>query len=321
LRDILCASRMTLATIEEANNEMSTAKPAVPCRGYWMFVIVGYVVVLGAVLGGFTLAGGHLGALLQPVELIIIAGSAGGAFFIGNTPAGIKATFKAIPSALKASRFNKALYMDLLALMYEILSKVRKEGLMSIEGDVENPESSPIFGKYPSVTADHHAVEFLTDYLRMMVGGNLNAFEIENLMDSEIETHHQQSHVPVMSIGRVADGLPAFGIVAAVMGVVHTMESVGIPPSELGKLIAAALVGTFLGILLCYGFIGPIGNLLEQKADEEAKMYLCMKAVLLASMSGYAPQVAVEFGRKVLYSHDRPTFIELEDDLKARKGK
>lgn len=286
-----------------------------------MFVIIGYVAVLGAVLGGFALAGGHLGSLLQPVELIMIGGSAGGAFFVANTPTAVKATFKAIPGCLKGSRFNKALYMDLLALMYEILSKVRKEGLMSIEGDVENPESSPIFGKYPSVTADHHAVEFLTDYLRMMVGGNLNAFEIENLMDSEIETHHAETHVPVSALARAADGMPAFGIVAAVMGVVHTMESVGIPPSELGKLIAAALVGTFLGILLSYGFVGPLSTLLEQKAEEEAKMYQCMKAVLLASMSGYAPQVAVEFGRKVLYSHDRPTFIELEDDLKARKGK
>lgn len=286
-----------------------------------MFVIVGYVIVLGAVFGGFALAGGHLGSLVQPVELIMIGGSAAGSFLVSNTPTTLKATFKAIPSCLKGSRFNKGLYMDLLALMYEILSKVRKEGLMSIEGDVENPESSPIFGKYPSVTAHHHAVEFLTDYLRMMVGGNLNAFEIENLMDSEIETHHHEAHAPVSALARAADAMPAFGIVAAVMGVVHTMESVGIPPSELGKLIAAALVGTFLGILLSYGFVGPISTLLQQKSEEEAKMYLCMKAVLLASMSGYAPQVAVEFGRKVLYSHDRPTFIELEDDLKSRKGK
>lgn len=286
-----------------------------------MFVIVGYVVILGAVLGGFAMAGGHLGSLIQPVELIIIFGAAGGAFFVANTPTVVKATFKALPTALKGSRFNKALYMDLLALLFEILAKVRKEGLMSIEGDVENPESSPIFGKYPTITADHHAIEFLTDYLRMMVGGNLNAFEIENLMDAEIETHHHEAHGPVAAMARMADGMPAFGIVAAVMGVVHTMESVGIPPSELGKLIAAALVGTFLGILLSYGFIGPVSTLLDQKGEEEAKMYHCMKVVLLASMSGYAPQVAVEFGRKVLYSYTRPTFIELEDDLKARKGK
>ncbi|MCE1241848.1 flagellar motor stator protein MotA [Oryzomicrobium sp.] len=286
-----------------------------------MFLIIGYVVVLGSVLGGFMLAGGHLGALVQPTELIIIAGAAGGAFFVANPPKSIKAVFKALPSAFKGSRYTKALYMDLLALLFELLAKVRKEGLMSIEADVENPEQSPIFTKYPSISGDHHAVEFLTDYLRMMVGGNLNAFEIENLMDNEIETHHHEAEVPVAAINRLADGMPAFGIVACVMGVVHTMESVGIPPAELGKLIAAALVGTFLGILLAYGFIGPVASLLEQKASEETKMYQCMKVVLLASMSGYAPQVAIEFGRKVLFSSERPTFRELEDEIKARKGK
>jgi chemotaxis protein MotA len=286
-----------------------------------MFVIVGYVVVLGAVLGGFILAGGHVHALIQPTELLTIAGSALGSLLVGNPPNVIKAILAALPTVLKGSSLNKALYMDLLAMLYEILSKVRKEGLMSIEGDVENPESSPIFSKYPAIAGDHHAMEFLCDYLRMMVGGNLNAFEIENLMDNEIETHHHEGEVPVHAISKVADALPAFGIVSCVMGVVHTMESVGIPPAELGKLIAAALVGTFLGILLSYGFVGPIATALEHKLSENAKMFQTMKVVLLASMNGYAPQVAVEFGRKVLFSADRPTFIELEDDLKARKGK
>jgi chemotaxis protein MotA len=286
-----------------------------------MFVIVGYIVVIGAVLGGFILAGGHVRALIQPTELLTIAGSAVGALLVGNPPNVIKQILAALPSVLKGSRFNKALYMDLLAMLYEILSKVRKEGLMSIEGDVENPESSPIFSKYPIIAADHHAMEFLCDYLRMMVGGNLNAFEIENLMDNEIETHHHEGEVPIHAVSKMADAMPAFGIVSCVMGVVHTMESVGIPPAELGKLIAAALVGTFLGILLSYGFIGPVATALEHKLNENGKMFQTMKVVLLASMNGYAPQVAVEFGRKVLFSADRPTFIELEDDLKARKGK
>ncbi|MDD5247900.1 MAG: flagellar motor stator protein MotA [Rhodocyclaceae bacterium] len=286
-----------------------------------MFVIVGYVVVLGAVLGGFILAGGHVHALIQPTELLTIAGSAVGSLLVGNPPNVIKAILAALPTVLKGSSLNKALYMDLLAMLYEILSKVRKEGLMSIEGDVENPESSPIFSKYPAIAGNHHAMEFLCDYLRMMVGGNLNAFEIENLMDNEIETHHHEGEVPVHAISKVSDALPAFGIVSCVMGVVHTMESVGIPPAELGKLIAAALVGTFLGILLSYGFVGPIATALEHKLAENSKMFQTMKVVLLASMNGYAPQVAVEFGRKVLFSADRPTFIELEDDLKARKGK
>ncbi|MBL8504547.1 MAG: flagellar motor stator protein MotA [Rhodocyclaceae bacterium] len=286
-----------------------------------MFVIVGYVVVLGAVFGGFIMAGGHIASLFQPVELLMIGGSALGAFFVANTPKTVKATLKALPSLLKGSKFSKALYIDLLSMLYEILAKVRKEGLMSIESDVENPEASPIFSKYPNIQKDHHAMEFLTDYMRMMVGGNLNAFEIENLMDNEIETHHHEGEVPIHALAKLADGLPAFGIVAAVMGVVHTMESVGIPPAELGKLIAAALVGTFLGILLSYGFVAPLTSLLEQKLHESTKMFQCMKVTMLASMNGYAPQVAVEFGRKVLYSTERPGFRELEDEVKARKGK
>jgi chemotaxis protein MotA len=198
---------------------------------------------------------------------------------------------------------------------------VRKEGLMSIEADVESPDQSPIFAKYATITADHHAMEFLTDYLRMMVGGNLNAFEIESLMDNEIETHHHEGEVPIHALSKVADALPAFGIVAAVMGVVHTMESVGIPPAELGKLIAAALVGTFLGILLSYGFVGPLAAALEHRLNEGSKIFQCIKVTLLASMNGYAPQVAVEFGRKVLYATDRPSFRELEDEVKSRKNK
>jgi chemotaxis protein MotA len=286
-----------------------------------MLVIVGYVIILAAVFGGFAAAGGHLGSLLQPVELVMIGGSALGAFFVANSGKVLKGTLKALPAVFKGSKFTKSLYLELLSLLYDILAKVRKEGLMSIEGDVDNPEQSPIFSKYPRILADHHAVEFLTDYLRLMVGGNLNAFEIENLMDVEIETHHHEGEVPIGAINKLADGLPAFGIVAAVMGVVHTMESVGLPPSELGKLIAAALVGTFLGILLSYGFVGPLATLLEHKLNEGTKMLQCIKVTLLASLNGYAPQVAVEFGRKVLYSTERPSFSELEGEVKQRKGK
>ena len=286
-----------------------------------MFVLIGYAVILGAVFGGFAMAGGHLGSLLQPVELLMIFGSAAGAFLVANPSKVIKSTLKALPSLLRGSRYSKSLYMETLALLFEILAKVRKEGLMSIEGDVETPEQSPIFSKYPMVTSDHHVVEFLTDYLRLMVGGNLNAFEIENLMDNELETHHEEGSVPIHAIEKMGDALPAFGIVAAVMGVVHTMESVGIPPAELGKLIAAALVGTFLGILLAYGFVGPLATLLQHKLDESTKMLQCIKVTLLASLNGYAPQVAVEFGRKVLCSTERPTFMELEEDVKQRKAR
>ncbi len=286
-----------------------------------MLVIIGYIVVCASVFGGFAMAGGHLAALFQPLELLMIGGAALGAFFVGNNGKSIKATMKAMPSLLKGSRFNRALYMDLMTLLFEILSKVRKEGLMSIEGDIENSHDSPIFSKYPNVMSDHHIVEFMTDYLRLMVSGNMDAFQIENLMDNEIETHHAEGEVPVHCVAKLGDGLPAFGIVAAVMGVVHTMESVGLPPSELGMLIAHALVGTFLGILLAYGFVGPLSSLLEQKLHESSKMFQCVKVTLLASLNGYAPALAVEFGRKVLFSTERPSFSELEEHIKQSKSK
>ena len=286
-----------------------------------MLVIIGYVVVMLSVFGGFALGGGHLAALLQPLELLMIGGAAAGAFFVGNNGKSMKATLKALPTLFKGSKFTKSLYMDLMSLLFEILTKVRKEGLMSIEGDVEKPEDSAIFSKYPVILHDHHVVEFLTDYLRLMVSGNMDAFQIENLMDNEIETHHAEGEIPVHCVAKLGDGLPAFGIVAAVMGVVHTMESVGLPPAELGILIAHALVGTFLGILLAYGFVGPLSSLLEQKLHESSKIYQCMKVTLLASLNGYAPALSVEFGRKVLFSTERPSFSELEEHIKLTKSK
>ncbi len=286
-----------------------------------MFVIIGYVVVCGMIFGGYALAGGHLGALWQPLEVMMIFGGAFGAFIVGNDSKAIKATLKALPTLFKGSKYSKQLYMDLLALLFEILTKIRKDGLMSIEKDIEDPESSALFSKYPSIQHDHHLVEFICDYLRLMVSGNMDAFQIENLMDNELETHHMEGHVPAHCIAKLGDGLPAFGIVAAVMGVVHTMENVALPPAELGILIAHALVGTFLGILLAYGFIGPLSGLLEQKLEESSKSFQTVKVVLLASLNGYAPPIAVEFGRKVLYSTERPGFTELEEHVKQAKSK
>ncbi|MGD9943432.1 MAG: flagellar motor stator protein MotA [Burkholderiaceae bacterium] len=285
-----------------------------------MFVIIGYILVVGSVLGGFALAGGHLSALFQPLELLIIGGAALGAFVVSNSGKVLGAVMRSLPSLLKGSKYTKARYMELMALLYDILSKARKEGLMSIENDVDKPDESPIFKRYATVSADHHLVEFITDYLRMMVSGNLNALEIETLIDNEIDTHHHEAMVPAHAIQKVADGLPAFGIVAAVMGVVHTMASVGQPPAVLGQMIAHALVGTFLGILLAYGFVSPLSSLLEQKVDEATKELQCVKVTLLASMQGYAPAIAVEFGRKVLYSTERPSFSELEEHVKQKRA-
>jgi len=286
-----------------------------------VLVIVGYIVVVLSVFGGFALAGGHLAALFQPLELLMIGGGAIGAFFVGNNSKAIKATLKALPTVFKGSKYTRALYMDMMALLYELLTKIRKEGLMSVESDVDAPESSPLFTKYPTIMADHHIVEFMTDYLRLMVSGSMNAFEIENLMDNEIETHHHEGEVPAHVINKIGDGLPAFGIIAAVMGVVHTMESVGLPPAELGILIAHALVGTFLGILLAYGFVSPLASQLEQRLHESTKMFQCVKVTLLASINGYAPAIAVEFGRKVLFSTERPSFSELETHVKGAKSR
>jgi chemotaxis protein MotA len=283
-----------------------------------VLVILGYLIVTGSVLGGFALAGGHLAALMQPLELLMIGGAAVGAFVVGNNGKAIKATLQTLPKTLTGSRYTKAVYMDLMALLYDILAKVRKEGLMAIENDVENPGQSPIFSKYPRILNDHHVTEFITDYLRLMVGGNLNAFEIENLMDNEIETHHHEGEIPIHALSRIGDGMPAFGIVAAVMGVIKTMGSVGAPPAELGLMIAHALVGTFLGILLAYGFITPLATLLEQKLGESSKMLQCIKVTLLSSLNGYSPALAVEFGRKVLYSTERPSFAELEKHVKRK---
>lgn len=196
-----------------------------------MLVILGYIIVLASVFGGFAIAGGHLAALFQPIELLMIGGAALGASLVGNNGKTIKATLKALPSVLKGSKYSKALYMELMTMLFDVLSKIRKEGLMSIEGDIENPHESALFSKYEKVVHDHHLMEFICDYLRLMVSGNMDAFQIENLMDNEIDTHHAEAHAPVHCIAKLGDGLPAFGIVAAVMGVVHTMESVGIPPT------------------------------------------------------------------------------------------
>lgn len=286
-----------------------------------MFLILGYVLSLICVFGVFILHGGKISVVLEalPFEMATIGGAAVGAFIVNNQPKVIKSTMASIAGAIKPSKYTKARYMELMSLLYDILQKARKEGLMAIEADVEEPHESEVFKKYPNVGGDHHVVEFMTDYLRMMVSGNLNSHEIEALMDSEIDTHHEEAHAPVAALNRMAGGLPAFGIVAAVLGVVNTMGSVGQPPAVLGGMVGSALVGTFLGILLAYAFVEPLAGLVEQKAADAAKELQCIKSTLLASMQGYNPATAIEFGRKVLFSTDRPTFLELEDHVRGKK--
>ncbi|CNI73967.1 flagellar motor stator protein MotA [Yersinia mollaretii] len=285
-----------------------------------MLVIIGYLIVILTVFGGFSLSGGVLGALYQPTELLIIGGAGIGAFIVGNNGKSINATLKALPHLFRGSHYTKVLYMDLMAMMYLLLNKGRQNGLMALEQDIEDPKNSAIFSAYPRLLADSALMNFVIDYLRLMVSGSMNAFEIEALMDEEIETCEHEHEVPAQSLNEIGDALPAFGIVAAVMGVVNALAAADRPAAELGELIAHAMVGTFLGILLAYGFVLPLASLLRQKSSEQIKILQCIRVTLLSSMNGYAPQIAVEFGRKILFSTERPTFIELEEHVREVKS-
>jgi len=281
-----------------------------------MNLIIGSLLVIGSVAGGFILSGGHLMALLQPNELLVIGGSALGAFLISNPMPVVIEVLKGVPALLGASKYNRALYLDLLGLLMGVLQKIRKEGLIAIEADIEDPAKSPLFSKHPNILKNHHATEFITDYLRMMVTGSLDPFQLDNLMQVELDTHHHEGGEVAHALTRVSDALPGFGIVAAVLGVVITMGSLGGAVEEIGHHVAAALVGTFLGILLAYGFVGPMATALEHRNQDASKFLEVIKAILLASAQGYAPMVAVEFGRKTMPSALRPSFSELEGLLK-----
>jgi chemotaxis protein MotA len=282
-------------------------------------IILGIIVVLGCVISGFVMAGGQIMSLFQPLEVLIICGASLGAMIIGNPLSVSIGVVKSAGALLTPSKFKKDLYLDLLTLLYDIFNKTRREGLMAIEGDIEEPDSSPIFANYPSILKDHHAIEFICDYLRIMVAGNMAPHELEALIDQELEGHHQEQALVPGAITSAADGLPGFGIVAAVLGIVITMGSLGGPPAELGHHVAAALVGTLLGILFAYGFIGPFAIYLNHKNRDEAHFYACIKACLVASMNGVPPQIAVEFGRKILYHSVRPIFKELEEQYRAKR--
>ena len=286
-----------------------------------MLVILGYAVVLGSVFGGYALMGGHFGVLYQPLEVLIIGGAAVGAFIAGNDGKTIRATLKEIPKLITHSKkHDKALFMELLALMYVLLSKGRKEGMMALESDVEDPKNSPLFAPYKVILGDAPVLEFMTDYLRLVVSGNTDPHQIGELMEQEMETFKHEGEIPAHSLTRVGDALPALGIVAAVLGVVHALASADLPPAEMGQLIAHAMVGTFLGILLAYGFVSPLGTLIEHKVAESLKVYEVIRVTLMASLNGYAPQLAVEFGRKVLLSTERPSFGELEGHVREVKS-
>lgn len=284
-----------------------------------MIVIIGIIVVFSAVIGGYILEGGNLHVLFQPVELLIIGGAAAGAFAISSTPRVLSLVLKNVATVFAPKSPSKANYLELLSLMYQLFSKIRKEGLVSVEMDIETPDKSPIFRKYPKVLANHHVLSFICDNLKVIVTANVPPHELDNLMDIEIDTHHHEALIPAHSLSKVADGLPALGIVAAVLGVVLTMGKISEPPAVLGHSIGAALVGTFLGVLLSYGFVGPLATNLEHQAEESAGPLNVVKVALVAFVGGSAPQMAVEFGRRAVPDKEKPTFDELESAVRGKR--
>lgn len=284
-----------------------------------MLLIIGWIIVLVVVFGGFVLSGGHIAALVHPIKMIMIVGAGIGAFVASCSPGALKAVKQVLPKVLKGAKYTKAVYTELLCLLYDLLNKVRRDGLMSIEGDVDDPAESAFFSKYPNLLTEHHLIDFICDYFRLMLSGSMDVHELESLMDQEIDTHHEEAEVPLNLLTKMGDSMPAFGIVAAVMGVVITMSSLHLPPQELGPMIGAALVGAFVGILFGYAIIGPIPVALEHKATDEAKALEAVKATLLASLSGAPPAVAVEHGRKMLFSASRPSFKELDEAVRGAR--
>lgn len=278
-----------------------------------MRLIVGIVIVFASVLGGYAAMGAQLAVLWQPFEGVIILGAALGAYIIANPPTVLKSSGKVMNSLMKGAKYDKTAFLELLGLQYTLFKLAKAKGSLALETHVENPEESTIFQEFPTFAADHHAVEFMCDYLRMITLGTENVHEMEALMDEELETHHQENERMITAVQALADGTPALGIVAAVLGVIKTMASIDQPPEILGHLIGGALVGTFLGVFCAYGFFGPMAQSLRNTFEAESKYLLCMKAGLLAHMAGYAPAVSIEFARKALMSEVRPTFIEVEE--------
>jgi chemotaxis protein MotA len=283
-----------------------------------MYAIIGIVAVFSAVIGGFLMEKGNISVLLQPAKLIIIAGAAGGTLLVANPLRVLSAIAAGLMNTLKGSPFSEQRYLDTLKMMYQFLNKVRKEGLLSVETDVEKPLESSIFREYPAFLADHRAVEFVCDTLRIAITGGVEPFEMDQMMELDMEVHHHSAMQPIDALATVADSLPGLGIVAAVLGVVITMGALGGPPEEIGKHVAAALVGTFLGVLLCYGVVGPLGANMRKSADEQNEYLHVLRVLLLAFLKGAAPIIAIEMARRAIPAYVRPTFDEMEKTCKNR---
>src|SRR6202030_945450 len=283
-----------------------------------MFAIIGIVVVFGAVLAGYLMEHGNMKVLMQPAELIIILGAAIGTVLVANPLHILTSIGKGIGAAFGGSPFTKQRYLDSLRMMYELFTRARKEGLMSLEADSDAPNESQIFSKYPKFLKDHHALAFVCDSLRMAASGGIEPFDADQMMELDMDVHHHGATQPVAALSTMADSLPGLGIVAAVLGVVITMGALGGPPEEIGKKVAAALVGTFLGILLCYGLVGPLAANMSKGAEEEHAYYYVLRVTMAAFMRGTPPTVAVEFGRRAIPGNVRPSFQDVEKHIKNK---
>jgi chemotaxis protein MotA len=277
-----------------------------------MLAIVGVVIVLGAVLAGFMMEKGPLLVLLQPSEFVIIAGAAIGATIAGNPVRVLKKIGSGLLRTISGSKMSKKIYLDTLKMMFNLFLKARKEGMVGIESDIEEPEKSPLLSKYPAFLKDHHARDFVCDTLRMAITGGATAFDLDQMMELDMEVHHTGENQPVAALAATADSLPGMGIVAAVLGVVMTMSALGGPPEVIGQKVAAALVGTFLGILLCYGMVGPLAANMGKVVEDEHAYYHVLRVVMLCFIKGISPILAVEMGRRAIPEHLRPTFQEME---------
>lgn len=283
-----------------------------------MFAIVGILIVFGAVIGGFLMEKGQIAVLVQPAELLIIAGAATGTLLVANPVHILKGILAGVVGAIKGAGIGKERYLNTLRMMYQFLNKVRKEGLLSVEDDVEKPQASALFKAYPDFLADHAAKDFLCDTLRMAITGGVEPFDMDQMMELDMEVHHQAAMQPVSALSTTADALPGLGIVAAVLGVVITMGALGGPPEEIGHKVAAALVGTFLGILLCYGVAGPLSSNMAKAADDHNAYLHVLRVLLLSFLKGSAPMIAIEMGRRAIPAHVRPSFDEMEKRCKQK---
>ena len=283
-----------------------------------MLPIIGIVVVFGSVIGGFLMEKGHIKVLMQPAEMVTICGAALGTILVANPMHVIKAMMQGVMGAFGGTKFGKQRYLDALRMMFELCNKVRKKGLMGIEDDVEKPAESEIFQRYPDFLKDHHVQAFVCDTLRTAITGGVEPFDMDQMMELDMEVHHTAAMQPIDALSTVADALPGLGIVAAVLGVVITMGALGGPPEEIGEKVAAALVGTFLGILLCYGVVGPLSANMRKTADEHNEYLHVLRVLLLSFLKGSAPMIAIEMGRRAVPAHVRPSFDEMEKSCKGK---